>query len=60
VNEQFGALDMRSRVWTKKQQPDPQGKVDFFKAIAIAQRESKTVPQEIIDLRRALRTRGGS
>ncbi len=51
--------DMLPRIWTKKRPRDPQGRLDFVKALARAQRDARTVPQEIIDLRLALRARLG-
>jgi hypothetical protein len=51
--------EMRTHVWTKKQRPDPEGRLDFIKAIARTQRDYHTVPQEIVELRVALRARFG-
>jgi hypothetical protein len=51
--------EMRSRVWTKKPSPDPEGRLDFVKAVAAKQRDYQTVPAEITELRRELRARVG-
>lgn len=52
-------VEMRSHVWTKKHQKDPEGRINFYQAIATAQRKSKTIPQEVTDLRLAVRARVG-
>lgn len=51
--------EMRSRVWTKKSRPNPEGLLDFVKAVAHKQRDYQSVPEEITQLRRELRARVG-
>lgn len=51
--------EMLTRIWTRKRPAAPQGRLDFVKAIAQAQRNARTVPQEVVDLRLALRARLG-
>jgi hypothetical protein len=51
--------EMRSHVWTKKMRPNPEGLLDFVKAVAHKQRDYHTVPQEITELHGELRARIG-
>ncbi|MDI1475583.1 hypothetical protein [Polyangium sp. y55x31] len=51
--------EMLTRIWTKKRPADPQGRQDFVKAIAQAQRKARSTPEEIVALRLALRARLG-
>lgn len=52
-------LEMRGRVWTRKQKADPEGRRDFYKAIGEAQLSLGSVPEEIIKLKKALRAQAG-
>lgn len=49
--------EMRSRIWTRNQQPDPGGRLRLVRSVAEQQRTTNTLPQEIIDLHAALRAR---
>jgi hypothetical protein len=46
-------------VYTKKRPPDPEGRLDFVKAIAERQRATATVPDEVVALGVELRRRVG-
>lgn len=51
--------EMRDHVWQKKRSPDPEGLLDFVKAVARTQRDYQSVPAEIDELHRELRARVG-
>ena len=49
--------DMRSRLWTRRQEAGLGGWLRLFRSIAQAQRTLSRLPAEIVDLRAALRAR---
>jgi hypothetical protein len=50
---------MLSAVYTKKRPPDPEGRLDFVRAIGEEQVKKGTVPKEVLDLRATLLDRAG-
>jgi hypothetical protein len=51
--------DLTTKIWTRKRPGDPEGRLTFVHEIAKAQLRLSGVPQEIRDLRTAIRRRIG-
>lgn len=51
--------ELMPRVWTRKRPPDPEGRLEFVRAIAESQRDKGQLPLEVTELRTAILYRIG-